>query len=84
MKRLTKILLGLDQLGNTILGGYPDETMSAHAGRTRHMPGLGNKLFWRPLAWALDKIQSEHVEQAILHEEDGSQNDPAYRKKDSE
>jgi hypothetical protein len=35
MKRyLFHILVALSQLGNTILGGYPDESMSARAWRT--------------------------------------------------
>lgn len=29
------IALGLDQLGTTLLGGYPDETMSSYAHRLR-------------------------------------------------
>ena len=37
------ILVALSQLGNTILGGYPDESMSARAWRTsqkRRFPGV--------------------------------------------
>ena len=37
------ILVALSQLGNTLLGGYPDESMSARAWRTsqkRRFPGV--------------------------------------------
>jgi hypothetical protein len=34
MTYLFNILIALSQLGNTILGGYPDESMSARAWRT--------------------------------------------------
>jgi hypothetical protein len=42
------ILVALSQLGNTLLGGYPDESMSARAwrtGRAGKVPGA----FTRPL-----------------------------------
>lgn len=34
MTYLFNILVALSQLGNTLLGGYPDESMSARAWRT--------------------------------------------------
>ena len=34
MTYLINILIALSQLGNTLLGGYPDESMSARAWRT--------------------------------------------------
>lgn len=40
---LFNILIALSQLGNTLLGGYPDESMSARAWRTsqkRRFPGV--------------------------------------------
>ena len=40
---IMSILISLSQLGNVILGGYPDESMSARAWRTsqkRKLPGL--------------------------------------------
>lgn len=66
------VLLGIDQLGNTIIGGAPDETISARAGRNR------DKWYWKPLAWALNKIDDDHVEEAVCAERSGSQQDPAY------
>ena len=73
MKYAIKVLLGLDQFCNTIIGGAPDETISARAGRLRCHNG------WKQLAWVLDHIQHNHTEEAICHERDGSQQDDAYR-----
>ena len=78
MNYLVKILLGLDQLGNTIIGGAPDETISARAGRNRGGKRIVDKLWWTPLAWSLNKIQKDHVEHAIESEETGKQQDKAY------
>jgi hypothetical protein len=75
---LKRLLLGIDQLGNTILGGFADETISARAGRLRNKPGVLNHIFWRPLAWTLNKLDRHHVEDAIGSERKGTQQDPAY------
>lgn len=69
---VVRTLLGLDQFANTLLGGAPDETISARAGRNRSKKG------WRVLAWALNRIDPGHVEDAIRSERVGSQQDPAY------
>lgn len=79
MKYITKVLLGLDQFGNTLLGGAPDETISARSGRLKNGSRLVDRLWWKPLAWGLNHIQPGHTEGAICHEEDGSQQDPAYK-----
>jgi hypothetical protein len=79
VKYLTKVLLGLDQFANTIIGGAPDETISARAGRQALANTKMSHLIWRPLAWTLNTLQPEHVQKAICHERDGSQQDPAYR-----
>lgn len=73
IKRYVKrVLLGIDQLGNTLMGGAPDETISARTGRLRKKKG------WRVLAWALNKIDNGHVEGAICSERTGRQQDKAY------
>ena len=66
------LLLGLDQLGNVLLGGDPDETISSRLGRiaTEH----GGEIPWsRPLsrlaAWALDRIDEGHCTDAIEPDE---------------
>lgn len=79
MKYITKVLLGVDQFANTIIGGSPDETISARSGRLRCGKRVVDRFWWRPLAAGLDLLQKGHVESAICHEEDGSQQDPAYK-----
>lgn len=53
MKYLLNILIALDQLGTTLIGGWPDETLSSYAHRryVRGKPGgfmrnVINALFW--------------------------------------
>lgn len=48
MTYLANILIALSQLGNTILGGYPDESMSARAWRT-YSKGRWPGVLLRPL-----------------------------------
>ena len=69
------ILISIDQLGNTILGGDPDETISSRLGKlkTRH----GGRIPWRrPLSkiidYGLDKIDKDHSIDAI-EEDEGSE-----------
>lgn len=38
---LRRIILALDQLGNALIGGYEDETLSARAWRNRHRRSWG-------------------------------------------
>jgi len=52
------LLVSIDQLGNTLLGGDPDETISSRAGKYRH------KWYWRGLAAVLDRIDTNHTEKA--------------------
>ena len=66
------VLVGIDQLGNTILAGEPDETISARAGRNASKRG------WRVLAAGLNKIDPNHVEDAIESERRGKQQDEFY------
>ncbi|WP_412470543.1 MULTISPECIES: hypothetical protein [unclassified Halobacteriovorax] len=57
------VLISLDQLGNTILGGDPDETISSRAGKNRH------RWHWNALATVLDWIDPNHTEKAIEDDE---------------
>lgn len=56
-KYLHNVLVGLDQFCNTLLGGHPDETMSARSGRAADAG--------KPLGIAMKKIlntiQHDHV-----------------------
>ncbi|MBL4875767.1 MAG: hypothetical protein JKY10_04645 [Cohaesibacteraceae bacterium] len=49
------ILIALDQLLNTVLGGDPDETISSRCSKNRH------KWYWKPLACILEKIDPGHL-----------------------
>jgi hypothetical protein len=70
------VLIALDQFGNALLGGAPDETISSRAGRARP---LGRR--WaRWLCWALDKIDSGHCKDATAAEERGNHLPPELRR----
>jgi len=66
------ILIGLDQFGNAILGGDPDETISSRLGKLKTRHG-GTIPWYRPLAkitdWGLDKIDPGHSVDAIEKDE---------------
>jgi hypothetical protein len=59
-----KVLIAFDQLANAVIGGHPDETLSAAAHR-RHLEGRSgwrnfiNGLFWWQQDHCLDAHQSE-------------------------
>jgi hypothetical protein len=71
-KYLLNILIGIDQLGNTILGGDPDETISSRLGKLKVKHG-GSIPWYRPLSkivdWGLDKIDPHHSVDAIEEDE---------------
>ena len=51
MKRyLLHLIIGFDQFVNTLIGGYPDETISARCWRHR------NQFGWKQMRWFLDNI----------------------------
>ena len=73
------MLISLDQLLNTVLGGYPDETISSRLGKLKVRQG--GQLTWRdwcgvalPLDWILDKIDPGHSIDAI----EADEGDPIY------
>lgn len=60
MGYVKNVLIGLDQAANTILGGHPDETISARSGRARK----ARKVWGKIVADALDWIQPNHAVEA--------------------
>lgn len=79
MKYPHKIGIALDQLLNAILGGYPDESLSAHAYRWRRdgktaipAKAINAMFFW----------QSDHCHAAYKNEWERRQMPPEYRKKE--
>ena len=71
-KWIVNILIGIDQLGNAILGGDPDETISSRLGKMKVKHG-GKIPWYRPLSkivdWGLDKIDPNHSVDAIEEDE---------------
>lgn len=67
-KWLINILISIDQLGNTIVGGDPDETISSRLGKLKQRHN-GRISMTRPLAWiidaGLDRIDLNHSIDAI-------------------
>ena len=76
MTYVTKVAVAIDQLINAVLGGYPDESLSAHAyrwhreGKTSIPRRLINLLFFR---------QVDHCHAAYLNERKRRQLPPEYR-----
>jgi hypothetical protein len=57
-KYCLNLLLGIDQLGNCIWGGDPDETISSRIGRIKLANG-GKVPSYRPVVWLIDKMLDE-------------------------
>ena len=72
MKWFYNILIGIDQLGNAIIGGDPDETISSRIGKIKRKGG-GKIPRWRIITrladYALDKIDPGHSTDAIEEDE---------------
>ena len=71
-KWLLNILIGVDQLGNAVLGGDPDETISSRLGKLK-VKHDGRIPWYRPVSkavdWGLDKIDPNHSIDAIEEDE---------------
>ena len=63
-KRLWNILIAIDQLGNAIIGGDPDETISRRAARFSHIKG------WYILGKFLDAIDPDHMQKSLEGDDD--------------
>lgn len=62
VKYFWNILIGIDQLANTLIGGDPDETISSRCGKRN----------WKPCRWlcrVLHKLDPEHCEKSIEADE---------------
>ncbi|CAK0758785.1 conserved hypothetical protein [Gammaproteobacteria bacterium] len=65
---LMNLLISLDQLGNSVFAGDPDETISSRLGRIQAK--YGGEIPWtRPVcrltAWVLGKIDTNHCADAV-------------------
>ena len=76
---LLNVAIALDQLGNALRGGSPDETLSAAAWRTEQEGRILGRIF-RPLIDLLFcPIEREHCYRAYLAEQRGHQLPEEYR-----
>ena len=79
-KYFINVLIAVDQLVNTLFGGYPDETISAECYRKSQEKG---HYFYKILKFILDiclsPIKQNHCEQAYISEVYRKQLPPNYR-----
>lgn len=68
-----RVLLGIDQLGNTLIGGAADETISARAGRNIGENGLATAL-----CKVLDTLDKDHCIEAVMVERRQGHQDKSY------
>ena len=57
-------LISIDQLGNAITGGDPDETISSRAGKRQH-----DQYWAKCLCWLLNKLDTNHCKDAMEQDE---------------
>jgi len=71
-KWFVNVLIGIDQFGNAVLGGDPDETISSRLGKMKKRHG-GRIPWYRPLSkvtdWGLEQIDPGHSIDAIEEDE---------------
>lgn len=78
MKQLLQILIAVDQLVNTLLGGYADETLSARAWRTEQKGRWFGRIF-RPLIDHILFFDPQHCYSSYVAEQQRRQFPPEYR-----
>jgi hypothetical protein len=61
---LWNLLISIDQLGNTLLGGHPDETISSRCAKV-----ITTCYACKAFCWLADKIDPNHCEKSIEHDE---------------
>jgi hypothetical protein len=76
---LLHILIALDQLGTTLLGGFPDETMSSYAYRMDQQGKPYGKIFRPFIDWLFSWDINEHCKAAYLEERERLQMPPELR-----
>jgi len=62
-----RVLLAIDQLGNTLIGGSEDETISSRMGKA--VEGRKNCKICYLLCWVLNWIDPNHCQKAIERDE---------------
>lgn len=64
-KYLMNLLVSIDQLANTLLGGDPDETISSRAAKGQ------DRWWWRWLGYLLEWIDPGHLARVVERDEGG-------------
>jgi hypothetical protein len=64
---MIQVVIALDQLVNTLLGGYADETLSARAWRTEHDGKFFGKIF-RPIIDIIFFWDENHCYESYISE----------------
>jgi len=78
MTYILQVLLGIDQLVNTLLGGYADESISSRCWRLRNKSSFWS--FMRVLVDTLFFFQTNHCQKAYESEQLRLQEPPEFRK----
>ena len=73
---IMNVLIALDQFGNAITGGAPDETISSRSARAAR----DDRWWGRWMCKGLNFLDSGHCEDAIRSEETGAHLPPALRR----
>ena len=68
MKYILNLLIALDQLVNTLIGGYPDETLSASAYLGEQQGKFFPKLFRPVIDFLFLPFEKNHCRQAYMAE----------------
>lgn len=58
-KYVWNVLIAIDQLGNALTGGDPDETISSRTAKLR------DRWPWKYLGWLLEKIDPGHLDKSL-------------------
>lgn len=78
---IKQVLIAIDQLANTLVGGFADETLSARAWRLRLIDPN-----WRIMQLTIDMLffwEIEHCKQSYFAEFDRKHLPPIYSKEQS-
>lgn len=81
LRYLLHILIAIDQLGTTLVGGFPDETLSSYAWRMDQKGRLYGR-FFRPLIdwiFAWQNLPGGHCKAACDEERQRTQEPPELR-----
>lgn len=73
--RIKQILIAIDQLGNTLIGGYADETISSQCWRRRNE----SSGWWRAFKFVDAIFGDGHCQESYLSERKRLQLPPEFR-----